>query len=399
MRLLGLALLPLLLAIPASAQQAEDVTPADRAFHESLIVLDTHLDIPERWDDGSWDFGARHRWEWDRSQVDLPRMEEGGLDGGFFAIYTPQGALTDEGYREARDAALVRAMAIRRAFAENRDRIGLALTPDDARRLVRKGRRFGFISIENSWPLGEDLSLLETFHKLGVRLASPVHFRNNQFADSATDSPRWHGLSPLGRQWVAEMNRLGILIDVSHASDDVFDQVLELSRVPIILSHSSPRAIFDHPRNLDDARMRRLAAAGGVMFINSVYLAPFDRSPERAALEERHRNWATLSEAERQQLLADEAALDARVPRIEADFDTFMRAMLHAIEVMGADHVGIGCDWDGGGGLVGMRDITALPRITAALRRAGVSDADIAKLMGGNLLRVLAEAQAAAERR
>jgi membrane dipeptidase len=399
MRLLGLALLPLLLAIPASAQQAEDVTPADRAFHESLIVLDTHLDIPERWDDGSWDFGARHRWEWDRSQVDLPRMEEGGLDGGFFAIYTPQGALTDEGYREARDAALVRAMAIRRAFAENRDRIGLALTPDDARRLVREGRRFGFISIENSWPLGEDLSLLETFHKLGVRLASPVHFRNNQFADSATDSPRWHGLSPLGRQWVAEMNRLGILIDVSHASDDVFDQVLELSRVPIILSHSSPRAIFDHPRNLDDARMRRLAAAGGVMFINSVYLAPFDRSPDRAALEERHRNWATLSEAERQQLLADEAALDARVPRIEADFDTFMRAMLHAIEVMGADHVGIGCDWDGGGGLVGMRDITALPRITAALRRAGVSDADIAKIMGGNLLRVLAEAQAAAERR
>ena len=118
MRLLGFALLPLLLALPASAQQPrDDVSPADRAFHESLTVLDTHLDIPERWDDGSWDFGARHRWEWDRSQVDLPRMEEGGMDGGFFAIYTPQGALTPEGYREARDAALVRAVAIRRASA------------------------------------------------------------------------------------------------------------------------------------------------------------------------------------------------------------------------------------------------------------------------------------------
>lgn len=397
MRLLGFALLPLLLALPASAQQPrDDVSPADRAFHESLTVLDTHLDIPERWDDGSWDFGARHRWEWDRSQIDLPRMEEGGMDGGFFAIYTPQGALTPEGYREARDAALVRATAIRRVLAENRDRIGLALTPDDARRLVREGKRFGFMSMENGWPLGEDLSLLATFHQLGLRLASPVHFKNNQLADSATDSPRWHGLSPLGRQWVAEMNRLGILVDLSHSSDDVFDQVLQLSRAPIILSHSSPRAIFDHPRNLDDARMRRLAAAGGVMFINSVYLAPMDHSPERAAIEDRHRRWATLSEDERQRLLADEAALDARAPQHEADFDTYMRAMLHAIEVMGADHVGMGCDWDGGGGVIGMRDVTALPRVTAALRRAGIPDADIAKIMGGNLLRVLGQAQAAA---
>lgn len=395
MRFLGLALLPLLLAMPASAGQAQpDVTPADRAFHESLIVLDAHLDIPERWDKDVWDFGARHRWEWDRSQVDLPRMEEGGLDGGFFAIYTPQGALTAQGYREARDAALVRAMAIRRTFAGNRDRIGLALTPDDARRLAREGKRFGFISMENGWPLGEDLSLLETFHKLGLRLASPVHFRANQLADSATDNPRWHGLSPLGRQWVAEMNRLGILIDLSHASDEVFDQVLELSRAPIILSHSSPRTIFDHPRNLDDARMRRLAAAGGVMFINSVYLAPSGHSPERDAIEARHRRWATLSAAERQRLLAGEAALDARAPRREAGFDTYMRAMLHAIEVMGADHVGMGCDWDGGGGLVEMRDVTMLARVTAALRRAGISDADIAGIMGGNLLRVLGEAQA-----
>jgi membrane dipeptidase len=395
MRLLALALLPFVLALPASAQQADEVSAADRAFHQSLIVLDTHLDIPERWDDGSWDFGARHDYDFDRSQVDLPRMDEGGLDGGFFAIYTPQGALTPEGYAEARDAALVRAMAIRRAFAENRDRIGLALTPDDAERLARAGKHFGFISMENSWPLGEDLTLLTSFYKLGLRLASPVHFRNNQFADSATDSPRWHGLSPLGRQWVAEMNRLGILIDLSHSSDDVFDQVVALSRVPIILSHSGPRAIFDHPRNLDDARMRRLAEAGGVMFINSVYLAPLDQSPERAELDARHRHWATLSDAERQRLLADEAALDARHPPVRADFDTFMRSLLHAIEVMGADHVGIGCDWDGGGGVTGMMDITALPRITARLRQAGISDADIARIMGGNLLRVLRQAQAA----
>ena len=144
--------------------------------------------------------------------------------------------------------------------------------------------------MENSWPLGEDLSLLTTFYRLGVRLAGPVHFKNNQFGDSATDTPRWNGLSPLGRQWVAEMNRLGIIIDASHSSDAVFDQLLALSRVPIIASHSGPRAIYDHPRNLDDARMRRLAAAGGVLMINSVYLAPADNSHEREAINERHGN-------------------------------------------------------------------------------------------------------------
>jgi membrane dipeptidase len=399
MRLLSVPALALLLAIPASAQrQRPDVTAADRAAHQRMIVIDTHLDIPERWDDGQWDFGVRHRYDEDGSQVDLPRMDEGGLDGGFLVIYTPQGALTPEGYRQARDAALVRAAAIRRVLGENRGRIGLALTPDDALRLARAGKHFGFISMENSWPLGEDLSLLTTFYRLGVRLAGPVHFRNNQLADSATDTPRWNGLSPLGRQWVAEMNRLGILIDASHSSNAVFDQMLELSRVPIIASHSGPRAIYDHARNLDDARLRRLAAAGGLLMINSVYLARSDGSPERDAIEERHKRWATLTPAERAQLRRDEAALNRIRPAGTADFDLYMRSMMHAIEVMGVDHVGLGADWDGGGGVIGMEDIAALPRISARLRRERLSEADIAKIMGGNLLRVLRQAQAAAGR-
>jgi membrane dipeptidase len=396
MRCLSLPLLALLLAIPASAQRRPEITPADRAAHQRMIVIDTHLDIPERWDDGRWDFGLRHRYAEDGSQVDLPRMDEGGLDGGFLVIYTPQGALTPEGYREARDAALVRAAAIRRVLGENRGRIGLALTPDDALRLAREGRHFGFISMENSWPLGEDLSLLTTFYRLGVRLAGPVHFKNNQLGDSATDTPRWNGLSPLGRQWVAEMNRLGILIDASHSSDAVLDQLLELSRVPIIASHSGPRAIYNHTRNLDDARMRRLAAAGGLLMINSVYLAPADNSHEREAINERHKHWAELSAAQRAQLLRDEAALNRIRPAGSADFDLYMRSMLHAIQVMGVDHVGMGCDWDGGGGVIGMEDIAALPRISARLRREGLGEADIAKIMGGNLLRVLAQAQAGA---
>ena len=394
MRLLACLALPLVLVLPASAQTSGEVGAEDRLIHERMLVLDTHLDIPARFESGEWDFGELHRYEWDLSQVDLPRMIEGGLDGGFFVIYTAQGELTPAAYAAARDAALVRAAAIHRVIGENRDRLGLALSADDAERLHREGRRIAFLSIENSWPVGEDLSLLTTFHRLGVRMAGPVHNGGNQLADSARGETRWNGLSPLGRSWVSEMNRLGMLIDASHASDAAFDQLLELSRVPIILSHSGPRAIFDHPRNLDDARMRRLAEAGGVMFMNSIYLAQHDTSDERGAINDRHESWARLSDEERRQLLRDRAALDAQRAYTPADFDLFMRALLHAVRVMGVDHVGLGADWDGGGGVIGMEDIGALPRITARLRREGYGEADIAKIMGGNLLRVLRRAEA-----
>jgi membrane dipeptidase len=394
-------LLALLAAAPllASPLLAQDPTPQNRFVHDEMLVIDTHLDIAARFDSGEWDFSERHRFEWDGSQVDLPRMIEGGLDGGFFVIYTRQGELNPAAYAQARSAALVRAAAIRRVIGENRDRMALALTADDAERLHREGKRIAFMSIENSWPLGEDLSLLETFHRLGVRMAGPVHSRNNQLADSTTDTARWNGLSPLGRQWVAEMNRLGMLVDGSHSSDAAFDQMLQLSRVPIILSHSGPRAIYDHKRNLDDERMRRLARAGGVMFMNTIFLAPDDRSDERSAIEARQQSWHRLTPAERRRLLADKAARDAQQPFTTATLDHFMRSMLHAIRVMGVDHVGLGADWDGGGGVQGMEDISLLPRVTERLRREGFSEGDIAKIMGGNLLRVMRQAEAFASRR
>jgi membrane dipeptidase len=392
--LLALLVAPLL----ASPLLAQSVAPADRLAHEEMLVLDTHLDTPILFERSDWDFSRLHLYAWDNSQVDLPRMAAGGLDGGFFVIFTDQGPLTAEGYRQGRDAALARAAAIQRVIGANSDRIGFATTADDAERLQREGRAIAFQSIENSWPLGEDLSLLSTFYRLGVRMAGPVHFRNNQFADSATDTPRWNGLSPLGRQWVAEMNRLGMLIDVSHASDASFDQMLALSRVPIVASHSGPRAIFNHPRNLDDDRMRRLARAGGVMFVNSVYLVQHDNSDERSALTDRQRGWGSLDAAGRRRLLADRDAMNARRPYTTADFDLYMRSLLHAIAVMGVDHVGLGADWDGGGGVAGMEDVASLPRITEGLRREGFSERDIAKVMGGNLLRVLRQAQAFAAR-
>jgi membrane dipeptidase len=397
MRRLLLLAAPLLAAPLAAAQPPVD--PAARLSHDEMLVIDTHLDIAARFDSGDWDFAERHRFEWDNSQVDLPRMIEGGLDGGFFVIYTAQGDLNPAAYADARSAALVRAAAIRRVIGENRDRMGLALTADDAERLHREGKRIAFMSIENSWPLGEDLTLLQTFHRLGVRMAGPVHSRNNQLADSTTDTARWNGLSPLGRNWVSEMNRLGMLIDGSHSSDAAFDQMLQLSRVPIVLSHSGPRAIYDHKRNLDDERMRRLARAGGVMFMNTIFLAPDDRSPVRDNIEERQKNWHRLTPAERRRTVADRVARDAQQPFTNATFDLFMRSMLHAISVMGVDHVGLGADWDGGGGVQGMEDITFLPRITERLRREGFSDRDIAKVMGGNLIRVMRQAQAFAARR
>jgi membrane dipeptidase len=395
MRLLPLAAI-LLLAAPAASQPTGEVTPEDRLIHDQMLVMDTHLDIPSRFHTG-WDLGELHHFAEDNSQVDLPRMEQGGLDGGFFVIYTAQGELTPAGYAEARSKALLRAAEIHRMLGAHRDKIALVTTADEGERAWREGKRLAYISIENSWPLGTDLTLLETFHRLGVRMAGPVHSRTNQLADSTTGEARWKGLSPLGRSWVAEMNRLGMLVDVSHSSDAAFDQMVALSTAPVVASHSGPKALHAHPRNLDDDRMRRLARAGGVLFLNSLFLAPHDTSAERSALEQRQARWSQLGVQERRQLLADRAALERRQPFQQATFDTYMNAMLHSIRVMGIDHVGLGADWDGGGGVQGMEDITFLPRITARLRREGFTDTDIAKVMGGNLMRVMRAAEARAQ--
>lgn len=389
---LGLCLsLSLILAAPAAAHDI--ASPADRLRHEQMLVLDTHLDTPSHFERPGWQFDDWHEYRWDLTQTDIPRMEAGGLDGGFFVIYTPQGALTPEGYAKARDDALMRGMAIQRVVAENPDKLAFATTAADAERIHKAGKRIVYQSIENSYPLGGDVSLLSTFYRMGVRMAGPVHSKNNQFADSTTDTPRWNGLSPLGRQWVAEMNRLGMVIDGSHSSDATFDQLLALSNTPIILSHSGPKALFDHPRNIDDARLRKLAKAAGVMQLNTLFLVSHDTSPERDAIEKRQARWLDLSEAERRQLVADKAALDAKRLPTTADFELFMRSLLHAIAVMGIDHVGLGADWDGGGGLQGMEDVAALPRITARLRREGFSDTDIEKIWSGNVLRLLREAE------
>lgn len=396
-RLVLVPLLPLAACAQPAEQAAQPETPSATAIHQRLMTLDTHLDTPVHFARNGWNLSDRHDLATDTSQVDLPRMAEGGLDGGFFVIYTQQGELTAQGYADALAFARRRQREILSELAENRDAIEPVTTVDGAERANAAGRRFAFQSIENSYPLGEDISLLQEFYTNGVRMAGPVHSRTNQFADSTTGEPRWGGLSPLGRELIAEMNRLGIVVDGSHSSDATFDDLLEVSATPIILSHSGPKTAFDHPRNLDDARIRRLAASGGVISVNSIFLAPLVSTPERDALDERMEAMDAMSVEEQQALVAELRALDARAPYTASTFEQFMASLLHLIEVAGVDHVAFGADWDGGGGVEGMRDIAALPRITERLLAAGYSEEDLAKMWSGNVLRLVRQARTHAD--
>jgi membrane dipeptidase len=398
LRLALLALSVAAVAVPAAAQAPNR---ADRALHERLIVLDTHFDTPALFGVEGWSVMDRHHHGHDGSQVDYPRMVEGGVDGGVFTVFTAQGPRTEAGHAAARDFALQRIVEIREMAARNADHFRIVTTSAEARALANRRERFVFISLENSYPLGRDLSLMATFHRLGARMMSPVHTTNNDLSDSATAPAEHGGLSPLGRQWVAEANRLGVLIDASHASDAATEQMIELSRAPIILSHTGARAVFDHPRNIGDDLMRKLAAKGGVIQLNafSNYMITVPPNPERAAaLAAVSRKFAGQpnTAAVLAARTADVRAVNARYPAPRATFDDFMKHLLHAISVVGVDHVGISGDFDGGGGVEGLDDVTAFPRITAALRSAGLSEAEIAKVWGGNALRLFEQAQAAA---
>lgn len=378
--------------------------PAGAArVHEGAIVLDTHLDTPESLDIPGWSILDEHGAPFDATKVDLPRMKKGGLDGGFWAIYTPSGPLDADHYAQVRDFAILRGISILKMVAAHPGEFELATKAGDAAAIAAKGKRIVYMSMENAYPLGEDLTLATLFYKMGVREMGFAHFRNNQFADSSTDpnGPKWGGLSPLGIKLLAEMNRLGIMPDASHSSDQVLDDLLRFSKTPVILSHSGCKAIFDHPRNIDDAHLRALAAKGGVIQINGYdgYLKAIKSNPERSKAEEAfYAKYGALprTAANRAAALKDWAALEARYPRDTATFDDVMAHLLHALKVVGPDHVGIGLDWDGGGGVVGMEDITALPRITEALLKAGYTREDVAKIWSGNVLRVLAAAEAEA---
>ena len=380
-------------ATPAPTSTPKPVDPT----HRKLLTLDAHLDTPVHFGRAGWDFGARHDPATEIAQLDLPRMADGSLDGGFFVIYTEQGPLTADGFAAARRHALARSALIDTTLARHADRIGVATSAHQARRLDATGKLVAFKSIENSYPLGESVTALGEFQHQGVRLVGVVHSLNNQFADSSTDTPRWNGLSPLGRDCVAEMNRLGMVIDASHASDAVVDQLLDLSRAPLLLSHTSSRTSFDHPRNLDDARIRRIAAAGGAVCASTIYLGTMRMSPRRGELFDQIDHIGGMTPAQQAALGKEWLALEAATPMWSTSFDQYMASLQHLIDVAGIDHVCMGADFDGGGGFPGLADVSLLPRITARLKAGGMSDEDLGKLWSGNLLRVLDAAAKAAQ--
>ncbi|MAI90966.1 dipeptidase [Ponticaulis sp.] len=419
LRATGLATILAIAACQTAPAQEADTpeTAADfMEHHQALTILDTHLDTPAMLIRPGFDIMERHDAATDYSQVDVPRMDEGGLDGGWWVIYTPQGPLDERSYELTRDIAVMRAVAVREMVAANPETFEIAETAADAQRIADEGKKVVMMSIENSYPLGTDVSLLETFYHLGVRMVGPVHFRNNQFADSGTDIvEEFGGLSPLGEELVVEANRLGMVLDASHASDGVFDDLIRLSGAPIILSHSGTSAIYDHPRNIDDDRLRTLAEHGGVIQINALgsYLKQFPANPERDAafqeLRTQFSNPADMSEEDYAEYLTARNAIDAQFPPAMASFEDFMEQLLHALRVMGPEHVGIGPDWDGGGGVIGLEDVSDYPAITSRLLAEGYTWEDMENIMGGNSLRVLqaaedyaaelaaAEAEAAAE--
>jgi membrane dipeptidase len=403
---IGLVAIAAVLALVTAARAAPaGVSPRAMAVHRRMIVLDSHLDIPARFGRPGYSIMDRHDVKADGTQVDYPRMVEGGLDGGFFAVFTGTLARTPEGRAASRDAALVRAMEIREMVARNARHFELATRPEDAARIAGAGKRIVYMSMENSQPLAADLTLMASFQKLGVTLMGPIHFLNNELGDSATDpkGPEFHGLSPLGKAYVAEANRLGILLDASHASDEVLDQMIQLSKTPILLSHSGLKAIYDHPRNIDDDRLRALARSGGVIQVNafSAYMIDIPKVPERdAAVAELNRKYgpnATRTDQAQAAFRKEMAAVEAKWPTPRATFEDFTKHLDHAIAVAGIDHVGVGADFDGGGGLAGFEDARDYPKITAHLLSKGYSEADIQTVWSGNLLRILRLAQAAGQ--
>ena len=343
----------------------EAITDTARAIHERVITLDTHVDI----NTSNFTHETNYTQDID-TQVNLPKMDAGGLDVAFFIVYTAQGELGPEGYRNAYGNAIDKFEAIHRFTEEIApEQIELAYNSGDAKRIIASGKKVAMIGIENAYPVGPDLSNIEKFYEMGGRYMSLAHNGHNQFSDSNTgevDGVYWHGgLSEMGRLAIKEMNRLGIMIDISHPSRDSIMQTLELSRAPVVASHSSARALTDHSRNLDDEMLLALRQNGGV--VQTVAFGTY-------VSELRRLHWASGGD------FADAPP---------ATVSNFVDHIDYMVKLIGIEHVGISSDFDGGGGLIGWGDASETLNVTEELVRRGYTENEIEMLWSKNLLRVL----------
>jgi membrane dipeptidase len=372
-------------------------------IHEKALTVDTHADTPSRLLREGWSIGERHDPEERASGcIDLPRMKEGGLDAEFFAVYARQGELDPEGYVRAKERADQLLEALYQMEKDHPDLVEIAKTPDDAYRLEEQGKRAAFIGMENGYPVGKDLALVEYFFDRGVRYITLCHGGDNDICDSSFErrDPEDNGLTEFGEKVVAECNRLGIMVDVSHASDKSFFDVLQVTEAPVIASHSSVRAICDHPRNLTDEMLKALATNGGVIqicFVSSFVKTP-EPNPERdaamAQLEEKYGSRGDISDEEIRKKWREEfMAIREKFPEERAAIKDIIDHIDYVVELIGVDYVGIGTDFDGGGGVEGCDDVSDMPNITEELVRRGYSDEDVRKIWGGNLMRVFREVE------
>ena len=397
-----------------------------RAIHDRVIAIDTHDDInPENF---TREKNYTQRLD---TQVNLPKMKEGGLDASFFIVYVGQGELTAEAYDKAYKAAIEKFDAIHRLTKEIApDQIELALTAADVRRIAAKGKKVALIGVENAYPIGTDIRRVKEFYDRGGRYMSLAHNGHSQLADSNTgerDGAWLHnGLSDLGKQAIAEMNRLGIMVDLSHPSKAANLQAIALSKAPVIASHSAVRALCNHSRNMDDEQLLALKKNGGVIqtvAFNSYVKTPPPDSPERAAAIAALRKefglpepgtgrpggpgpagprgggggraaLAQLSPEKRTEYLARQADIDRKFPPPpRATVKDFVDHIDYAVKLIGIDHVGISSDFDGGGGVAGWNDASETFNVTLELVRRGYTEEQIGKLWSGNLLRVMEQVE------
>ncbi len=390
----------------ANTETEEELVTRALEIHNRVLTVDTHADTPLRMIEPGFDMAERHDPNETGSKVDYPRMKEGGLDAIFFAAFVAQDIRDDDGNTRAKALCLQMMDSIVTSTERNSDIVGLALNPDDAYNLEKEGKRAIYIGIENGYPVGKDLSNVELYFNKGVRYITLVHSSNNDLADSATDpnGTEHGGISDFGVDVVKEMNRLGIMVDVSHGNDSVFYDAIALSKAPIIASHSNARAVTDHKRNMTDEMLKLMAENGGVVQLTMLanYLREAPSNPERdsavAALRASRKPAGEMTREERIALRQAFNELDEEYPVPPATVKHVVDHIDHIVEVAGIDHVGIGCDFDGGGGIEGIFDASEVMNITIELVKRGYTEEQIQKIWGGNLIRVFKEVQAVAEK-
>ena len=376
------------------------------SIHKKVLTLDTHADTPLRMIEPGFRMSDRHDPNETGSKVDYPRMIEGGLDAIFFAAFVAQDIRNDKGNFRAKNLCVQMIDSILSSIQQNSDVVGLALNPEDAYSLEKQGKRAIYIGIENGYPIGGDLSNIETYYKKGVRYITLVHSSNNDLADSATDpaGPEHNGISEFGSKVVKEMNRLGIMVDVSHGSDAVFYDAIKISKAPIIATHSNARSVTNHKRNMTDDMLKLIAKNGGV--VQLTMLSNYLRDPVPNITAEKLKkellssikpiNQMTTLEKETMRKRLNE--IDDKYPIAPANLKNVVDHIDHIVNVAGIDHVGIGCDFDGGGGIDGVFDVSQVMNITIELVKRGYNEDQIAKIWGGNLIRVFSEVQTIARK-